>query len=190
MTVRRARTVHRRLDDGLPLRVRPLRAADLAQAEQFFEGMSEQSRYMRFMAPMPRLTDSALKLVEETLQEERSLTLVATAEVEGEERIIGGVRIVPTDRVDTCEFSAVVLDRWQGRGLGTLLLHEVERHAKRLGYRELEGIILADNSRMLAAARHNRYRLAPHPLDATIVVAQRNLSSPPLRRRRSRPAPR
>ncbi len=182
MRFRRTRTLHRFLDDGKPVRLRPLEAADLEQAAQFFAGMSEQSRYMRFMAPMPRLTPSAVDMVERTLWESRSFVLVAIADAEGEERIIGGIRIVPTDRDAVCEFSVIVLDRWQGKGLGTLLLHEVEKHAKRLGFHELEGIILAFNTKMLAAAKHNRYKLAHHPDDPTVVIAHRHLYVPALRR--------
>lgn len=181
MKFRRTRSLHRFLDDGTPVRLRPLEADDLAQAAQFFAGMSEQSRYMRFMAPMPRLTPSAVDMVERTLWESRSFVLVALADEDGQERIIGGIRIVPTDRDAVCEFSVIVLDRWQGKGLGTLLLHEVEKHAKRLGFHELEGIILALNTKMLAAAQHNRYKLAHHPDDPTVVIAQRHLYSPALR---------
>lgn len=182
MKFRRTRTLHRFLDDGTPVRLRPLEADDLEQASQFFAGMSEQSRYMRFMAPMPRLTASAVNMVERALWESRSFVLVALADAEGQERVIGGIRIVPTDRDAVCEFSVIVLDRWQGKGLGTLLLHEVEKHAKRLGFHELEGIILAVNTKMLAAAQHNRYKLAHHPDDPTVVVAQRHLYAPALRR--------
>lgn len=189
MKFRRTRTLHRFLDDGTPVRLRPLEADDLAQAEEFFAGMSEQSRYMRFMVPMPNLTASAVSMIERTLWESRSFVLVAVADVDGRERIIGGIRIVPTDRNDTCEFSAIVLDRWQGRGLGTHLLHEVEKHAKRLGFHEIEGIILSTNSKMLAAAQHNRYRLAHHPDDPTVVVAQRHLYAPALRAGRYRRPP-
>lgn len=181
MKFRRTRTLHRSLVDGTPVRLRPLESDDLAQAEQFFAGMSEQSRYMRFMAPMPRLTTSAVDMIERTLWESRSFVLVALADVDGAERIIGGIRIVATDRPAVCEFSVIVLDRWQGKGLGTLLLHEVEKHAKRLGYHELEGVILAVNSRMLAAAQHNRYRLAHHPDDPTVVMAHRHLYTPAIR---------
>lgn len=191
MKFRRTRTLHRFLDDGKPVRLRPLEPDDLAQAEQFFAGMSEQSRYMRFMAPMPRLTPQAVDMVERTLWESRSFVLVAVADVDGEERILGGVRIVPTDRSAVCEFSVIVLDRWQGKGLGSLLLHEVEKHARRLGYHELEGIILAVNRKMLLAAQHNRYKLALHPDDPTVMVAHRHLYTPGLRggryRRPARP---
>jgi acetyltransferase len=179
---RRTRTLHRFLDDGTPVRLRPLEAEDLGQAAQFFAGMSEQSRYMRFMAPMPRLTPSAVDMVERTLWESRSFVLVAVADADGQERIIGGIRIVPTDRDAVCEFSVIVLDRWQGKGLGTLLLHEVEKHAKRLGFHELEGIILSLNTKMLTAAQHNRYKLARHPDDPTVVIAHRHLYAPALRR--------
>lgn len=182
MKFRRTRTLHRFLDDGTPIRLRPLEAGDLEQAAQFFAGMSEQSRYMRFMTPMPRLTPAAVAMVERALWESRSFVLVALADVEGEERIIGGIRIVPTDRDAVCEFSVIVLDRWQGKGLGTLLLHEVEKHARRLGFHELEGVILSMNTRMLAAAQHNRYRLTRHPDDPTVVIAQRHLYAPALRR--------
>jgi len=178
MKFRRTRSLHRTLDDGTPVRLRPLEADDLAHAEAFFAGMSEQSRYMRFMVPMPRLTDQALQMVERTLWEARSFVLVATVDRDGREEIIGGVRIVATDRSAVCEFSVIVLDRWQGKGLGTQLLHEVEKHAKRLGFNELEGMILAVNAKMLGAAQLNRYRLSHLPDDPTVVVAHKHLYTP------------
>ena len=182
MKFRRTRALHATLVDGTRVRLRPLEPDDVRQAAQFFAGMSEQSRYMRFMAPMPRLTAAAVAMIERTLWESRSFVLVALAGQDGAEQIIGGIRIVPTDRTAVCEFSVIVLDRWQGKGLGTRLLHEVEKHAKRLGYHELEGIILSANARMLAAAQHNRNRLAHHPDDPTVVLAQRHLYTPGLRK--------
>ena len=51
------------------------------------------------------------------------------------------------------ELAVEVVDRWQGRGVGTQLLHAARNRAAELGYRELVGEMLVVNAAVHAVLR-------------------------------------
>ena len=164
-----------RLPDGTHLYLRPLRESDLAHAQEFFARLSEDSKYMRFMALTPELTDETLARMVAALHEARAAVVVAVVEHDGHEELLGGGRVVPTARRGSCEFALTVVDAWQGRGLGTLLLRELIKVARQLGYRRIEGSVLTINARMLAVAQRLRLKLAVSASDPGVISVYRVL---------------
>jgi RimJ/RimL family protein N-acetyltransferase len=156
---RAQRPLLRHLRSGQPVKLRPLEPVDLEQANEFFAQLSTQSRYLRFMAPMPHLNAEVLERLGHDLRAERAAVLVAVVEQDGQPCLVGGGRIVPTDRPSVCEFSLTILDAWHGQGLGRTLLRELERQAKRLGYHRIEGAVLTINYKMLAVALRRGFHL-------------------------------
>jgi acetyltransferase len=169
----RARATH--LPDGTHLYLRPLKEADLAHAQEFFAKLSEDSKYMRFMALTPNLTEETLARMVAALREARAAVIVAVVEHGRHEELIGGGRVVPAARRGTCEFAVTVVDAWQGRGLGTLLLRELVKVARQLGYRRIEGSVLTINARMLAVAQRLRFKLAVRRDDPGVICVYRAL---------------
>lgn len=164
------------LPDGTHVHLRRLRDSDLDHANEFFAALSERTRYMRFMAPMPRLAPETLGSLIEAMHESGSCVVVALApRADGTEELIGGGRIVATGRRAACEFALTVVDRWQGRGVGSVLMREVIRRARVLGYRRIEGHVLTMNSGMLAVAQHCRLKLRVNPDDPTVITVHRTL---------------
>ncbi len=164
------------LPDGAKIYLRPLRAADLTHAEAFFGQLSERSRYMRFMAPMPRLTAETLESLEEAMLEARAAVVVAVFEhADRTEELVGGGRIVPAGRPRVCEFALTIVDSWHGRGLGHVLMNELVALARRLGYRRIEGHVLTINSGMLLVAQHARMKLRVNPDDPSVITVYRTL---------------
>ena len=169
-----SRAVH--LPDGTTIYLRPLRDSDLEHANEFFAALSERTRYMRFMAPMPRLTPETLAGLIRAMHESRSAVVVAVFEhADRREELIGGGRIVPAGRKGTCEFALTIVDRWQGHGVGGVLMREVIRRARLLGYRRIEGYVLNVNSGMLAVAQHARMKLRVDPDDPGVITVYRAL---------------
>lgn len=176
---RNLRPILRHLRDGRPVKLRPLELHDLDQAEAFFAQLSSESRYLRFMTPMPRLTPEVVERLGQTLHAQRSLVIVASIDHDGSSRLIGGGRIVPTDRPTLCEFALTVLDAWHGHGLGTVLLRELERHARRLGYHEIEGAVLTVNVKMLAVALRRGFHLKCEAQDPSCMRVYKHLYAAP-----------
>jgi acetyltransferase len=164
------------LPDGTKIYLRPLRAQDFTHAEQFFAQLSERSRYMRFMGPMPKLTAETLESLQQAMRETRAAVVVAVFEhLDRTEELIGGGRIVPAGRPRVCEFALTIVDSWQGRGVGHVLMNEVIRMARRLGYRQIEGHVLTINSGMLMVAQHARMKLRVNPDDPSVITVYRSL---------------
>ncbi|MET9230517.1 GNAT family N-acetyltransferase [Lentzea sp. NPDC003310] len=112
-----------------------------------FEGLSARSRYLRFHSPTPRLTASARRVLTDVDGERHA---AVCARVGGEP--IGIARVIRTGECGA-EIAVAVVDLWQRRGVGRLLLEELTSIAARMGVAELHGNVLPDNRAMLALVR-------------------------------------
>jgi acetyltransferase len=137
--------------------VRPIKPGDEALETRFVNGLSQDSRYQRFLNQMKELPPPLLARFTH-IDYDREMALVALAPEGGE--FIGVARYAPNAGGDgagsappaSAEFAVTVADAWQGRGLGHALLEKLIACARTAGYAALDGIILADNSDMLELA--------------------------------------
>ena len=165
-----------RLKDGRRVYLRPLREADFAHANEFFDRLSEHTKYLRFMMATPNLTAETLLRLAETLRAARAAVTVAIVEHGHAEELVGGVRVVPSESHADCEFALTVADAWQGRGLGTALLREALRLGRALGYRRVVGRVLTINTRMLALAQRLKFTIHADLADPGVTAVSRLLS--------------
>ena len=129
--------------------VHPLdRAHAGAAVDAVFAGLSTQSRYLRFHSPVPRLPESVrARLVD--VDGRRHAAVVA--EVPGLGPI--GLGQVFGPGTGTADVAVAVVDAWQRRGVGTLLLTALAALAEEIGYSELRGSVLPENVAMQRLAR-------------------------------------
>ena len=132
--------------DGVRLEIRPIASGDKSALVEAFSHLSQRSVYRRFLAPVKRLTESELAYLTE-LDHSVHEALVALTET-GE--IVGVARYVrqPADP-KRAEVALAVRDEWQGRGVGTALLHLLGRRATENGVGQFTGVCLAGNREML-----------------------------------------
>jgi GNAT superfamily N-acetyltransferase len=125
---------------------------DLGNLADYFESLSESSRYNRFMGGVGSFSVAAFECLIRGCRAER-FTLVAEVEEPSGVMMIAEASYA-FDRDKNCgEFAVSVSDRWQRRGLGTALLSEVQCRAANLGFLDLFGETLKTNDRMKAFAR-------------------------------------
>ena len=172
---RRDHAQHASLPDASRIYLRRLREADLRLGPAFFAALSPRSRYLRLMQQTNRLPPSTLAQLRSQLKDPRCMVLAAFAGHADGAELVGGGRIVPTARREVCEFALTVVDAWQGRGVGRVLLRELTRAARRLGYRWIEGYALPINTGMLKLARISRMAPSPLPADPQLVRLSRRL---------------
>jgi acetyltransferase len=84
---------------------------------------------------------------------DRHIALVAMSESQPDEKILGVARIILGRNLREAEFSVVVSDPLQGKGIGATLLQRCLRIAKERGIQRLMGTVLAENTQMLALGR-------------------------------------
>lgn len=135
------------LAGGVRLPMRPIRPEDAPLLTRFFDGLSERSRYQRFMQQLSELPPRLLARFTQ-LDYDRELALV----VLHEGRFVSVGRYAPNPDGTTAEFALTVADEWQGKGLGRALLERLCASARDAGYAALYGNILADNRDMLHLA--------------------------------------
>ena len=135
------------LRDGTRLKLRPMRPEDADLERAFVDGLSERSRYQRFMQALPRLSPQLLARFTQ-LDYDRELALVALHAG----RFVAVGRYAPNADGETAEFALVAADDWQGKGIGRALLERLCERAREAGYRALYGHILRANRGMLDLA--------------------------------------
>ncbi|MFZ5851037.1 MAG: GNAT family N-acetyltransferase [Actinomycetota bacterium] len=176
------------LRDGATAHVRPIRPDDAAGLVAFYAGVSEESKYLRFFAPYPTLSDRDVAWFTTVDYDER----VALVAVLGE-GIVGVVRydrVAPDGRgpgrgSPLAEVAFLVQDAHQGRGLGSVLLEHIAEAARERGVRRFVAEVLPGNRRMLAVFQQAgftvtrafeegvvRLTLALEPTASSVAVAQ------------------
>lgn len=139
-----------RLKDGTPIRLRLVTPADKHELESGLERLSPASRYKRFMGAMKRLSPELLRYFTE-IDYVNHFAVGALALDQEPPLGIGVARYVRyTGQPDMAEPAFAVVDRYQGRGLGQLLLRQLMREARRHGITRFRATLLADNMPMKA----------------------------------------
>ncbi len=121
--------------------IRPLEPGDRQLLVDGFERLSPESRYRRFFAQIPRLTERQLDYLTDVDQHDH-VALIAIDEATGEG--IGVARFVRTGP-GVAEPAIVVVDDHQGRGVGSALLDRLVERAQEEGVTRFVAPVLAEN---------------------------------------------
>jgi len=148
--------------DGQVVTVRPIRPEDVALTLEFFNRLSPESRYFRFMENLRELTPSLVNRFTQ-VDYDREMALIALATEEGAEHQVGSARYTLTADGESVEFALVVDDRWQRSGLGRRLMGALIDCAREKSYRAMVGDVLADNQKMLRLMTSLGFSIQPHP---------------------------
>jgi len=137
-----------KLRSGDFVRVRQVRPGDAQGLAKAYANLGEQSRYRRFFTLMPRLPDTVLAAAAD-VDHHNHEALVATPLLSSE--IIGECRFVRlADDPDTADLAVTVVDAWQNRGLGSVLLARLGERALEVGLTHFTAEVLAENRNALA----------------------------------------
>jgi RimJ/RimL family protein N-acetyltransferase len=140
------------LRDGTTLRLRPIRPDDAPRLVDYYGRLSAHTAYQRFFTVMKRLPPDWARL-HSAVDYRTQLALVAERGPREQPELIGVARYEPTEEPDTVEVAFVVLDGWQGKGLGTIMLDALLAAAVARGIKRFRAYVLADNLRMLDLLR-------------------------------------
>jgi GNAT superfamily N-acetyltransferase len=139
------------LRDGSRARIRQGHRSDRDLLVRGFGRLSPDSRYRRFLTPMPELSEPMVRLLTDVDHRDRE-SLVALDERTGEG--IGVARYVrDPKRPEAAEVAVTVVDDWQGCGLGTQLLEAISARAREEGIDTFTALLLASNQEMMDLLR-------------------------------------
>jgi acetyl coenzyme A synthetase (ADP forming)-like protein len=153
------------LRDGLTLRIRPVREDDAPAVLQFFQQLSQQSLYQRFMA-LPALDLSSARDIVDVDYDHRFVLVAERGQA------LAGIAGYYRDEAhpDRAEAAFAVSDDLQGRGLGTRLLERLGEIGRDRNLRAFDAYVLGGNVRMMNVFLRSGFTLQQGSRDGVVHV--------------------
>jgi RimJ/RimL family protein N-acetyltransferase len=140
------------LQDGSPVHIRAIQPADKQKLLDHFNRLSPQARRFRFFGGKRSLSEQELHHFTE-LDFVNDVGLVLTLDAESTGRVIAVARYVRAAEPTRAGIALAIVDEYQGRGIGPLLIHHLARIARANGIQTFEADVMGDNERMLKVIR-------------------------------------
>ncbi len=150
------------IKSGDSLFIRPIRPEDAPHLIRLFEGLSPRAVYHRFFSPLKQLPPSMLARFTQ-IDYDRSMALSAFLQENGVEHMVGVARFIGDTNPRCVEFAVMIEDGWQGKGIGAELMNRLIAIARERGVKTIRGIVLAENTQMLALGKKMGFDIQPAP---------------------------
>jgi len=168
--------VNTTLNDGTPVLIRSLGPQDKEDILTGFERLSPHSRYLRYSSGGVKLTPVDLDAM--TCGDETKCLSIGAADLNRSEHYgIGLARyMICEDEPGFAEIAMVVIDEYQRRGLGSLMLDIMITIAKKNGIQAFCGYLLPENRVMIHLLRRVNAEL--RYTDDGMIRMEMSLSNP------------
>ena len=167
-----------RLRGGRSLNVRLVEPDDAEALQDYFRALTTGSRYNRFFGAMSELPRDLLAHFVHAGEDDR-FSVIATMTIDGHETIVGEARYAFDAATDSFEFGLSVDDRWQGEGIGSALLGNLQCRAAAFGARRVFGDTLRSNHVMMGLARKSGFAFTHSPNDWKLVRFEKQVALAP-----------
>lgn len=155
------------LSDGSVALVRPILPGDADGIHRFHAGQSAESVYLRFFAPLPRISDKDIRRFTHVDYHSRVALVVLIRD-----EIAGIGRFDQLDEEDhSAEVAFNVADAHRGRGIGSVLLEHLADIGSSVGVRRFVAEVLPQNRRMLGVFQEAGFEVSHEFDDGLIAVS-------------------
>ena len=152
------------LRDGRRIEIRALRPDDRAAMKTALQHTSSDSIYRRFFGPKRGFSEREIAF----FMDVDFVTQVALVAVVDHAIAAGGRYIVVEAGV--AEVAFVVVDQYQGLGIGSALLRHLAALARRAGLKQFTAEVLTDNRAMLAVFERSGLRMETRRASGVVHV--------------------
>jgi len=148
----------RTMKDGTPVIFRPIKPEDEPMWHQLVADCSTETIRFRFSYLFKETThEMATRYC--FVDYDRELGIVAEVQEKGERKLIGVGRLVADMDHEIAEYAVIVVDRWQGHGLGSLLTDYCLEVSKQWGVKSVVAETSKDNRKALDIFRKRGFKL-------------------------------
>ena len=145
-----------RSSDVERLEIRVLNPTDIDEIAALFGRLSSRSRYLRFMSPIRTVSASTLSYLA-AVDHHRHEAVGAF----DDRLLVGAAHYFRSATEPTrAEIAAEVIDRYQGKGVGSRLLGELGRVARDRGITQFDARVLVENRACVSLVRRSGWRAA------------------------------
>ena len=141
------------LKDRSKVQLRSIVPEDEPLLHEAVAAMSERTVYFRFFSPIKRMSDAMAHRLAVVDYQDRFAIVATSHKAAAKGRIVGVARYDRAPRTEVAEVAVAVIDEFQRRGLGSVLLAELARVARAHGIRTFQLIVLPENREMLGLLR-------------------------------------
>jgi acetyltransferase len=134
--------------NGKKVLLRPIRPEDEPMELAMVNKLSRESLYFRFFGYVPKL-DHQFMIRFTQIDYDREMAIIALVEEEGQEEMIGVVRIVADPWGEAAEYAIIIADHWQGQSLGSQMTDYIIEIARDMRLKRIYASALATNKGML-----------------------------------------
>jgi GNAT superfamily N-acetyltransferase len=166
------------LRNGSAVAVRFVEPDDAEALQGYFRALSVRSRYNRFLGAMSELPQTELENFVHVGERDR-FSVIATMVIDGVEIIVGEARYGFEADTASFEFGVSIDDRWQGLGIGSALLRNLDCRAAAFGAGRVFGDTLRSNDVMIGLARKSGFSFIRHPDDWKLVRFEKHIDAAP-----------
>jgi RimJ/RimL family protein N-acetyltransferase len=166
------------LRGGKSVTVRFVEPDDAEALQGYFRSLTTRSRYNRFFGAMSELPQTLLDHFVHVGENDR-FSVIATLMVDGFETIVGEARYAFDTETESFEFGLSIDDRWQGQGIGSALLGNLQCRAAAFGAKRLFGDTLRSNEAMMGLARKSGFSFTHSPNDWKLVRFEKHIDLAP-----------
>lgn len=134
--------------EGKEITLRPIRPEDEPMWIDMFNSFSEETMRFRFFHIIKDMPHN--KRVRYTFNDySREIAIVPVIEENGEKKILGVVRMTGDANHEIAEFAIVLIDGWQGKGLGEHLFDHIMDIARKKGWKKMIAATMPGNIKMI-----------------------------------------
>lgn len=149
--------------------IRPIRADDAAADRAFIESLSPQSRRYRFLGQMQHPSSEWIDQLTD-LDYINDVAFAAVVADGAREKFVGVSRYSTSADGTACECAVAVLDDWQNKGLGAILMRHLIDVARSRGIKRMWSIDSSDNTAMSDLARFLGFQRSQDTGDTAQVI--------------------
>lgn len=157
------------LRDGSHVLIRPICKQDAAAERAFIEALSLQSRRYRFLGQVSHSSDESIERFTD-IDYEHELAFVAIVHDDSRDKFVAVSRYSTNTDETSCECAVTVLDDWQGKGLGTIMLTHLIEVARSRGIKYMWSMDSTENVAMSDLAHYMGFQQKQDPEDSSQVI--------------------
>jgi acetyltransferase len=144
--------------DGTDVLIRPIKPEDEPMERELFGRISKQTEYFRFFGSVGVVTHDLLVRFTQ-IDYDREIALVAIVEEGDKQAMAGVVRLVADGDNNAGEFAILVVDKWQGSGLGNKFMDLIMEVAQQRKIKKVYATVLNANTIMLHMFRKRGFTI-------------------------------
>ena len=139
------------LVNGREVLLRPIRPEDEPAHYEFLSRVTPEDMRLRFFHHVRRLPHAEMARLTQ-IDYDREMAIIATSPGENDPatpETLGVVRIVADGNAEKAEYAILIRSDLKGQGLGRKLMDKIIRYSRSRSFKQVTGLVLCDNRRML-----------------------------------------